>query len=45
MGTMIENDQPRAAGGVNSERGTVYVKEAIMQTCEYSIDYKREFTH
>ena len=35
MSTMVENNQSRTAGGVNSERRTVYVKEAIIQTCEY----------
>jgi hypothetical protein len=35
MGTMVKNNQSRTTGGVNSERRTVYVKEAIIQTCEY----------
>ena len=34
---MVKNDQSGTAGGVNSVRRAVYVKEAIMQTGEYSI--------
>ena len=39
---MIENNHSGTAGGVNSERRTVYVKEARIQTYKYSIIYQRK---
>ena len=38
--TVVENDQSKTAGSINSVRRAVYVKEAIMQTGEHSIVYK-----